>query len=63
MNEWGGSYRERATPDSEPFKPVAIQFIRQLEQDTRITRGVGPIQKQVVLPLFLKTSKPLHPLG
>ena len=52
-----------ATFNSEPFKPVPIQFSGHLEQDTRITRGNGPIQEQVELPLFLEASKPLHPLA
>ncbi|MCY4373048.1 MAG: hypothetical protein OXC31_04685, partial [Spirochaetaceae bacterium] len=42
---------------------MAIQFSRQFEQDTRIARVSGPIQEQVVLPLILEASKPLHPLG
>jgi hypothetical protein len=42
---------------------VAIQFSVQFDQNTRITRGFGPTQKQVVLPLFLEASKPLHPLA
>lgn len=31
MNEWDGSFRERATRDSKPFKAVAIQFSGQFE--------------------------------
>ena len=57
------SFRQRAPLDSEPFKPVAIEFSGQLEQQARSTRGVGPIQEQVVLPLFLKASEPLHPFA
>ena len=63
MNECDSSLYKRATLNSEPFKPVVIQFSGQFEQDTRSTRGLGPIQEQVILPLFLEASKPLHPLG
>ena len=48
--------------NSEPLKSVAIEFVRQSEQNARITRGLGPTHKEVVLPLFLKTAKPLYPL-
>ena len=63
VNGWVGSFRGRATPDREPFKPVAIQFSGQFEQDARIARGSGPIEEQVVLPLFLEASEPLQPPG
>ena len=57
------SLHRRAAPDSEPFEPVAMQFSGQFKQDTRLTRGIGPIQEQVILPLFLEASEPLHPLA
>ena len=63
MNERDSSLCKRAVPNCEPFKPVAIHFSGQFEQNTRIARGIGPIQEQVILPLFLEASEPLHPLA
>ena len=39
------SLQEEPHLNSEPFKPVAVQCSGQFEQNTRITRGLGPIQE------------------